>query len=86
MSLTYKIDKFQTDPDDATKTLVGLAVSDASGNLFIIDKRVTTGSNSDEQLVAAAQSMTCCSSCVAIYSYLIRAAKCRWKKRKISLE
>lgn len=56
MSLTYKIDKFETDPDDATKTLVGLAVSDASGNLFIIDKRVTTGSNSDEQLVAAAQS------------------------------
>ena len=56
MSLNYKIDKFQTDPDDPTKTLVGLAVSDASGNLFIIDKTVTTGSKSDEQLVTAAQS------------------------------
>ena len=56
MSLNYKIDKFQTDPDDSTKTLVGLAITDTKGNLFIIDKRITTGSNSDEQLVAAAQS------------------------------
>jgi len=55
MSLNYKIDKFQTDPDDPTKTLVGLAITDTKGNLFIIDKRVTTGSNSDEQLVTAAQ-------------------------------
>tara|TARA_Y100001937_G_C7055804_1_gene301330 strand:- start:167 stop:421 length:255 start_codon:yes stop_codon:yes gene_type:complete len=55
MSLTYKIDKFQKDPDDATKTLVGFRITDEAGNVFIIDKRITTGSNSDEQLVTAAQ-------------------------------
>mgnify|MGYP003142986688 CR=1 FL=1 len=56
MSLTYTIDKFETDPDDATKTLIGFRITDANGDIFIIDKRVTTGSNSDEQLVTAAQS------------------------------
>lgn len=55
MSLTYTIDKFQTDPDDNNKTLVGLKITDSSGNVFIIDKRITTGSKTDEQLVTAAQ-------------------------------
>ena len=56
MSLTYAIDKFETDGEDATKTLIGFRITDTSGNIFIIDKKVTTGSNSDEQLVIAAQS------------------------------
>ena len=56
MSLTHTIDKFETDGEDATKTLIGLKITDANGNIFIIDKKVTTGSNSDEQLVTAAQS------------------------------
>ena len=56
MSLTYAIDKFEIDGEDATKTLIGFRITDANGDIFIIDKRVTTGSNSDEQLVTAAQS------------------------------
>ena len=56
MSLTYAIDKFEIDGEDATKTLIGFRITDESGNIFIIDKKVTTGSNSDEQLVTAAQS------------------------------
>ena len=56
MSLTYTIDKFEIDGEDATKTLIGFRITDANGDIFIIDKKVTTGSNSDEQLVTAAQS------------------------------
>tara|TARA_R100001509_G_scaffold131032_1_gene84466 strand:+ start:511 stop:777 length:267 start_codon:yes stop_codon:yes gene_type:complete len=56
MSLTYAIDKFEIDGEDATKTLIGFRITDANGDIFIIDKKVTTGSNSDEQLVTAAQS------------------------------
>tara|TARA_R100000353_G_scaffold172448_1_gene137645 strand:+ start:805 stop:1071 length:267 start_codon:yes stop_codon:yes gene_type:complete len=56
MSLTYAIDKFEIDGEDATKTLIGFRITDSSNNVFIIDKKVTTGSNSDEQLVTAAQS------------------------------
>ncbi len=36
--------------------MIGLKITDSIGNIFIIDKKVTTGSNSDEQLVTAAQS------------------------------
>jgi len=56
MSLTYTIDKFETDGTDATKTLIGFKVTDSNNNIFIIDKKVTTGSKSHEQLVTAAQS------------------------------
>ena len=55
MALTYKIDKYLVDPDDATKTKVGFRVTDDAGHVLIIDKSVTTGSNSAEQIVAAAQ-------------------------------
>ena len=46
MSITYTVDKFTTDEvenDDKSKTtkkLVGLKCVDASGNVFIVDKRL----------------------------------------------
>jgi|TARA_E500000318_G_scaffold32686_1_gene32391 hypothetical protein len=55
MALIYKIDKYLVDPDDASKTKVGLRVQDEAGHVLIIDKSVTTGSNSAEQIVEAAQ-------------------------------
>tara|TARA_B100000900_G_C20424385_1_gene652292 strand:+ start:629 stop:886 length:258 start_codon:yes stop_codon:yes gene_type:complete len=55
MALTYKIDKYSVDPNDATKTKVGFRVTDDAGHILIIDKSVTTGSNSAEQIVEAAQ-------------------------------
>ena len=56
MSLTYKINMFETDHDDATKTMVTFVVSDESiDSPFVITKRITTGSNTNEQILALAQ-------------------------------
>lgn len=55
MALKYEINMFQTDPDDASKTFVTLLVTTESGKSFAISKSVTTGSNTDAQIVKAAQ-------------------------------
>ena len=55
MALTYQIDKYEVDSEDDTKTKVGFKVTNDSGNILIIDKSVTTGSNTAEQIVTAAQ-------------------------------
>jgi|TARA_B110000196_G_C20843269_1_gene519283 hypothetical protein len=54
MALTYKIKNYETDVDDASKTLVGFKVTNEAGGLFLIDKKITTGSNTKNQIVAAA--------------------------------
>ena len=55
MGLKYNINMFETDPDDATKTFVTLLVTDDDGHAFGISKSVTTGSNTDAQIIKAAQ-------------------------------
>ena len=54
MTITYKIKDYKTDPDDALKTMVGFIVTDEKGRQFLIDKKVTTGSNTKEQIITAA--------------------------------
>ena len=55
MALTYKIKNYETDVDDASKTLVGFTVTnDSPEGAFLIDKKVTTGSKTRDQIVAAA--------------------------------
>jgi len=55
MALTYKIKNYETDVDDASKTMVGFTVTnDSLGGTFLIDKKVTTGSKTRDQIVAAA--------------------------------
>ena len=44
-----------SDPDDASKTFVTLIVTDDAANTFVISKSVTTGSNTDAQIIKAAQ-------------------------------
>jgi len=56
MALTYKINIFETDPADASKTQVTLVVTDDTNDrVFAITKSVTTGSNTNAQIVKAAQ-------------------------------
>ena len=55
MALKYEINMFETDPDDASKTFVTLVVTTDGGKSFVISKSVTTGSNTDAQIVKAAQ-------------------------------
>ena len=55
MALKYNINMFETDPDDATKTFVTLLVTADDGHAFGISKSVTTGSNTDAQIIKAAQ-------------------------------
>ena len=56
MALKYKINIFETDPEDASKTQVTLVVTDdANDRVFAITKSVTTGSKTDAQIVKAAQ-------------------------------
>ena len=55
MALKYEINMFETDPDDASKTYVTLLVTDDAAHTFAISKSVTTGSNTDAQIVKAAQ-------------------------------
>ena len=57
MALKYTINTFETDPNDASKTLVTFVFDDdVTKQTFVISKSVTTGSNSDAQLCTAAQS------------------------------
>ena len=46
---------FETDPDDNSKTFVTLIVTTETGKSFVISKSVTTGSNTDAQIIKAAQ-------------------------------
>ena len=46
---------FETDPGDASKTFVTLVVTTEAGKSFVISKSVTTGSNTDAQIIKAAQ-------------------------------
>ena len=56
MALTYTINMFETDHDDATKTMVTFVVNDESiDGPYVITKRITTGSNTNEQILALAQ-------------------------------
>ena len=55
MALTYKRKNYETAADDASKTLVGFTVTnDSPAGAFLIDKKITTGSNTRDQIVAAA--------------------------------
>ncbi len=52
MSITYTVDKFI---NDSTEKLVGLRCVDASGNVFIVDKRLDiVDSTTDAQYVQQA--------------------------------
>ena len=55
MALKYEINMFETDPNDASKTFVTLVVTTDGEKSFAISKSVTTGSNTDAQIVKAAQ-------------------------------
>jgi hypothetical protein len=56
MALSYKIVQYGVDGSDATKTRVGFSVLEAeTGNQLEVDGLATTGSNTDEQIIAAAQ-------------------------------
>tara|TARA_B100000902_G_scaffold306141_1_gene294706 strand:+ start:212 stop:466 length:255 start_codon:yes stop_codon:yes gene_type:complete len=55
MALKYEINMFETDPDDASKTFVTLVVTTEVGKSLAISKSVTTGSNTDAQIIKAAQ-------------------------------
>ena len=55
MALTYTIKNYEVDPQDDTKTYIGFSIKDEKGNVFLIDKKVTTGDKTQPQLLAAAQ-------------------------------
>ena len=54
MSLKYIIKNYEIDTEDSSKTRVGFFVTDAQGNKFAIDKLVTTGSKSKEEIITEA--------------------------------
>ena len=54
MSLTYVIKSYETDTDDSSKTRVGFFVTDAQGNKLAVDKLVTTGSKSKNNIISEA--------------------------------
>ena len=54
MSLTYVIKSYETDTDDSSKTRVGFFVTDAQGNKLAVDKLVSTGSKSKNNIVSEA--------------------------------
>lgn len=56
MSLIYKIVQYAVDGSDATKTRVGFTVlENETGNVLEVDGLATTGSNTDAQIITAAQ-------------------------------
>tara|TARA_Y100001937_G_scaffold68639_1_gene93779 strand:+ start:427 stop:681 length:255 start_codon:yes stop_codon:yes gene_type:complete len=57
MSLKYKIKSYEADSDDSSKTRVGFYVTDSQGNKLAIDKLVTTGSKSKEDIVKEASDL-----------------------------
>ena len=54
MSLTYVIKSYETDFEDSSKTRVGFFVTDAQGNKLAVDKVVTTGSKSKNNIISEA--------------------------------
>ena len=54
MSLTYVIKSYETDTNDSSKTRVGFFVTDAQGNKLAVDKLVTTGSKSKNNIISEA--------------------------------
>ena len=54
MSLTYVIKSYETAFEDSSKTRVGFFVTDAQGNKLAVDKVVTTGSKSKNDIVSEA--------------------------------
>ena len=54
MSLTYKIKSYEIDLSDSSKTRVGFLVTDDKSNRLVIDKLVTTGSKSKNDIVTEA--------------------------------
>ena len=54
MSLTYVIKSYETDFEDSSKTRVGFFITDAQGNKLAVDKVVTTGSKSKNDIVSEA--------------------------------
>lgn len=54
MSLTYTIKSYETDFEDSSKTRVGFFVTDAQDNKLAIDKVVTTGTKSKNDIVSEA--------------------------------
>ena len=55
MALKYEINMFETDPQDTSKTFVTLMVSDDAAHTFVVSKSVTTGSNTDVEIIKAVQ-------------------------------
>ena len=52
MALEYNINIYETDNDDATKTMVTFVVKDDSNdNSFVVTKRITTGSKTKEAIL-----------------------------------
>lgn len=54
MSLIYTIKNYETDTEDSSKTRVGFYVTDAQNNKLAIDKLITTGSKSKENIITEA--------------------------------
>ena len=48
---------FETDHDDATKTMVTFVVKDANESQFVITKRIPTGAKTQEQILSEAHSL-----------------------------
>ena len=56
MALSYKIVQYAVDSSDSTKTRVGFTVIEAeTGNVLEVDGLATTGSNTDNEIIQAAQ-------------------------------
>ena len=57
MSLTYKIKTYETDTEDSSKTRVGFYVTAAQDNKLAIDRLVTTGSKSKQEIITEASNL-----------------------------
>lgn len=59
MPLQFKIKDYRIDPEDETKTYVGFQIVDnEDGSVFIIDKKVTTGSKTQNEILTEAKQMS----------------------------
>ena len=55
MALTYKIKTFAIETDNTSKTRVGFMIEDdTDGSVLMIDKLITTGSKTDNEITAEA--------------------------------
>ncbi len=57
MSLIYQIKNYEIDNEDSSKTKVGFYVSDKQGNKLAVDRSVTTGNKSKEEIVKEASEL-----------------------------